>query len=88
MEFVEKNPGVAMTHRSFLDLFNDHMRICMLHDSFKRRSVGWRLFMLLQRTPGYDSNNIVVKNKRVQTMDGPLPRPRPPCPLCRAIGVE
>lgn len=88
MDFAEKSSDVTMTHKSFLNIFNDHTNICTLHDSFKRRSIGWKLFMLLQHTPEYDSNKIVVKNKLVQTMDGQLPKPRPPCQLCRMIGAE
>ena len=84
--FACKNPNLTMSHRDFLDLFNDGMTICTLDDSFKRRSVGWKLFSILNDTPGYDSDAIVVKDGIVQTRSGQLPKARR-CPTCRALGI-
>ena len=87
LKFVEKNSEMKMTHRQFLDLFNNHMMICTLEDSFKRRSMGWTLFEILQKTPNYNSNEIIVMNKRVMTKNGELPKPIQNCKICERFGI-
>lgn len=87
LEFVEKNKNLKMTHSDFLKLFNDHMLICTLDDHFKRRSMGWKLFTLLQDTPNYDSDKIIVEKGRVRLKEGELEKPRR-CPTCVALGIS
>ena len=84
---VEKNELLQITHRDFLDLFNDHFKICTLEDSFKRKMVSWKLMTQLQRTPEYDSEQIMVENGLLRTKTGPLPRPNPGCQTCRRLGI-
>ncbi len=84
--FVEKNPNLLMTHRQFLDLFHEQMSICTLDESFKRRSIGWKLFERLQATPNYDSDLMVVEEGWIKRKDGELAKPKY-CPACRAAGI-
>ncbi|HLD04290.1 MAG TPA: hypothetical protein VJG90_01085 [Candidatus Nanoarchaeia archaeon] len=86
LEFVEKNKSLEMTHSDFLRLFNDHMLICTLDDSFKRRSMGWKLFTTLQDTPNYDSDKIILEKGRVRLKEGELEKPKR-CPTCVAFGI-
>ena len=86
-EFAKKNPALKMTHRDFLDLFNNDMKICTLDNSFKMKTVGWKLFTLLQRTPNYDSDKIIVEKGTVKTRTSPLEEPRARCKVCKMFGV-
>ncbi|MBU0460845.1 MAG: hypothetical protein KKH52_00010 [Nanoarchaeota archaeon] len=85
--FVEKNPAVRMTHRNFLDLFNDHLNVCKLDSSFKRRSIGWKLFERLSNTPNYDSDKIIVVNGKIEMVGDKLGEPKY-CPICKALGIH
>ncbi len=87
MLFAEKNPSLQMTHKEFLHLFNDQMHLCTLHDSFKRRSIGWGLFEDLKDTPNYDSDKIIVQNGRIKRIDGELEKPVV-CIACKALGIR
>lgn len=87
-EFATKNPGLEMTHADFKDFFNDSMIVCTLDDSFKRKSIGWSLFSILQRTPGYCSKDIIVLNGKIEAKQGPLPAPVKGCAVCRKLGVR
>jgi len=84
---VEKNKSLQITHRDFLDLFNDHFKICALEDSFKRKMVSWKLMTLLQRTPEYDPDQIIVEKGTLKTKTGQLPAPKPRCEICRKLGI-
>ncbi len=86
-EFAEKNSELKMTYSDFLKLFNNEMTICTLEDSFKRRMVGWRLFEILNKTPNYDSDNVVVKDGIVQTKTGLLEKPVM-CGTCKFFGIH
>ena len=72
MLFVEKNPNLVITHRQFLDLFNNHMTLCSLDENFKRRSIGWKLFERLQATPNYDSDLMIIDGNKIKRKDSPL----------------
>lgn len=85
MMLAEKNPSLKMTHRDFLEMFNNEMKICTLDDSFKRKTIGWKLFTILQDTPNYDSNMIMVKKGIVQRNDGALQKPVSRCNLCKYL---
>ena len=87
LKFVEKNPKLQMTHRKFLELFNEHMMICTLEDSFKKRSVGWKMFEILQNTPNYNCDEIIVRNKIVMTKNGYLPKPVNSCIICERYNL-
>lgn len=82
LEFAEKNQKLQMTHRDFLDLFNNHITICTLDESFKQKSIGWKLFTVLQRTQNYNSDEIIVKDKIITTKSSPLEQPKPGCIIC------
>jgi len=86
MNVVKNSPTVSMTHRDFLDLFNEHLSICTLSDSFKRKSIGWTLLTILQETPNYESDKIVVENKRIKLVQGELAPPRR-CEICKAANI-
>ncbi len=83
---AEKNPLVLMTRRDFLDLFNDHLKICTLEENFKRRYIGWKLFERLKATPNYDSDKIIMKDNRIKTTNGELEKPQY-CPTCKLFGI-
>ena len=87
-EFARKNPGLKLTHRDFLDLFNNEMTVCTLSDSFKRKMVGWKLFTILQDTPGYNGDEVVVENGVVKTKTGFLEKPVSRCEICRRCGLH
>ncbi len=59
LQFSEKNKNLKMTHREFLELFNNHMTLCTLDEGFKRKHIDWKLFTMLQDTPNYDSDKIM-----------------------------
>ena len=86
-EFAEKHKHLIMTHKEFLTLFHDHMTLCTLEDSFKRRSIGWKLFERLRDTPNYDSDKIIVKDGRIKTVEGELESPKI-CLACKHLGVH
>ena len=86
-EFAEKHKQLTMTHKEFLILFHDHMSLCTLKDSFKRRSIGWKLFERLKATPNYDSDKIVVEGGRIKTIEGELEPPQK-CLACKYLGVH
>ncbi len=85
-EFAKKNPASQMTHREFLDLFNNYMTICALDPSFKQKTIGWKLFTIVQHTPDYDSDKIIVEKGLVKTSTGPLEEPRGRCKVCIMFG--
>ena len=70
-----------------LILFYDHMTLCTLNDSFKRRSIGWKLFERLKATPNYGGDKIVVENGRIKTIEGELEQPRG-CLACQHTGAH
>ena len=86
-EFANKNPDLKITHHDFLALFNDHMFICTLQDSFKRKAIGWILFDILLRTPNYNSDDLIVEKGIIRKRNGLLEKPRPRCPICIACKV-
>lgn len=86
-EFARKHKGLTMTHKAFLELFHNHMSLCNLNDSFKRRSIGWKLFERLQDTPNYDSDKVIVEGGRIKTTDGELEPPRR-CLACKHLGIH
>ena len=86
-DFALKHNGLTMTHKEFLILFHDHMTLCTLEDSFKRRSIGWKLFERLQDTPNYDSDKIVVESDRIKTTEGEL-EPARRCLACKHLGIH
>ena len=86
-EFAEKHKQLTMTHKEFLILFHDHMSLCTLKDSFKRRSIGWKLFERLKATQNYDSDKIIVENGRIKTIEGELEPPKV-CLACKYLGVH
>ena len=83
-EFANKNPDLKMAHADFLALFNDQMMICTLENGFKRKSIGWKLFDILRRTPDYKSEQIIVEKGMLKTRQGALPTPRLRCRMCVA----
>lgn len=86
-EFAEKHKPLTLTHKEFLILFYDHMTLCTLNDSFKRRSIGWKLFERLKATPNYGGDKIVVENGRIKTIEGELEQPRG-CLACQHTGAH
>ncbi|MBI3033114.1 helix-turn-helix domain-containing protein [Candidatus Woesearchaeota archaeon] len=42
--FASQNPTLAMKQKEFLDLFNNHMKICVLPEYEKRKYVSWKEF--------------------------------------------
>lgn len=87
-EFAEKNPNLKMTHKEFLELFNNHMTICTLDDDFKRKMIGWKLFRILQQTPNYDSDKIIVEEGILKTREGLLEKPVQDCMICKKLGIR
>ena len=85
---VEKNKSLQITHHDFLTLFNNHFKICSLEDSFKRKMVSWKLMTVLQRTPEYDPDQIIVENGMLKTKTGFLPKPKLGCQTCRLFGIQ
>ena len=45
--FVSHNPTLNLTTKKFLNLFNNHMKICVLPEQLKRKFVSWKEFMEL-----------------------------------------
>lgn len=86
-EFAKKNPALQITHREFLDLFNNHISLCTLDPSFKQKTIGWKLFTILQSTPNYDSDKITVEKGIVKTHTGSLEEPKARCKICKMFGV-
>lgn len=86
-DFANKHQDLTMTHKEFLGLFHDHMSLCTLKDSFKRRSIGWKLFERLQDTPNYDSDKIIVEDGRIKTTEGELEQPQR-CLACKHQGIH
>ena len=87
LDFARKNPTLKMTHKDFLQLFNNHINLCTLHDSFKRRAIFWKMFTDLQNTENYDSDKIIVENKRLKLIDGDLEKPKQKCEICKAFKI-
>ena len=87
-EFAKKNPKLKMTHREFLELFNNHMKICTLDDSFKRKAIFWKMFTVLQKTPNYKSEDMMIKNGKIETKKGPLDKPESSYCMCKVLGIE
>ena len=46
--FIARNPGLKMKREEFLDLFNDHLTICVLPEKEKRGYIGWKQFKIIQ----------------------------------------
>ncbi|MBI5392731.1 helix-turn-helix domain-containing protein, partial [Candidatus Woesearchaeota archaeon] len=42
--FASQNPTLTMKQKEFLDLFNNHMKICVLSEQQKRKYVSWNEF--------------------------------------------
>ena len=84
--FAQKNPKLEITHREFLQLFNDHMTLCSLDEGFKRKAIGWTLFTILTETPNYDSDKIIVQGKLLRRKDGLLEK-RVRCKACESLGI-
>lgn len=42
--FVSQNPSMEMKRKEFLDIFNNHMNICVLSEEQKRKFVSWKEF--------------------------------------------
>lgn len=85
-EFANKHQDLTMTHKEFLEIFHNHMSLCILDDSFKRRSIGWKLFERLKETPNYDSDKIIVEDGRIKMTDGELESPQR-CLACKHLGI-
>ncbi len=85
--FAEKNKTLKITHKEFLKLFNDHMTICTLDGTFKRKVIFWKAFVDLQNTPNYDSDKIILKGKKLERVDEPLENPVEKCLICRKLSV-
>ncbi len=43
-QFISTNPNLKMKKQSFVDLFNNHMNICVLPEQEKRRYITWKEF--------------------------------------------
>ena len=41
-EFCDKNPGLKMTHKEFLELFSKHMNVCIFDENERRRMPTWK----------------------------------------------
>ena len=42
--FISQNPNLEMKRKEFIDLFNNHLSICILPEEEKRKFVSWREF--------------------------------------------
>lgn len=42
--FVSQNPNLEMKRKEFMDLFNNHLSICVLPEEEKRKFVSWKEF--------------------------------------------
>jgi len=47
--FASQQPLLRMKIREFLDVFNDHIAICILPEREKRRYVSWKEFAKKKR---------------------------------------
>jgi len=56
--FITKNPSLKMKRKEFLDLFNNHLTICVLPEKEKRGYISWKQFKIIQ--------SYVSKKKRRQ----------------------
>ncbi|MBI4450488.1 hypothetical protein HY642_00810 [Candidatus Woesearchaeota archaeon] len=86
--FANKNPGLKMTHKDFLILFDEQMTVCTLDPTFKQKSISWNLFTALQRIPNYDSSKIIIKSGRLERKDCAIEKPTPGCRICAAHGIR
>jgi len=50
--FTSQNPTLTMKQKEFLDLFNNHMKICILPERQKREYVSWKQF---------EQNKLIIK---------------------------
>jgi retron-type reverse transcriptase len=48
-QLTAANPSLTMKKREFLDLFNNHLTICVLPEQQKRRPMTWREFLILRK---------------------------------------
>ena len=46
--FIAKNPNLKMKREEFLDLFNNHLTICVLPEKEKRGYISWKQFKIIQ----------------------------------------
>src|SRR3989338_1441840 len=46
--FISKNPDLRMKKEEFIDLFNNHLTICVLPEKEKRGYIGWKQFKIIQ----------------------------------------
>ena len=46
--FVSKNPDLKMKRREFIDLFNNHINICILPEKEKRSHISGKRFNIIQ----------------------------------------
>ena len=86
MDFAEQNKNLKMTDADFLQFFNEHMIVCTLQDSFKKKMVSWKLFEKLKDTPNYDSDKIIVEHNTIKMTDGLLEKPVC-CALCKKLRI-
>jgi len=47
--FAASNPNLQLKRKEFLDLFNNHLRICILPEQEKRRYVSWQEFQKIKK---------------------------------------
>ena len=45
---ISKNPHLTMKKREFIDLFNNHLAICILPEREKRSYISWKQFKIMQ----------------------------------------
>ena len=43
--FISKNPKLEMKKKDFVDLFNNHLKICVLPEQDKRKYLSWKEFV-------------------------------------------
>ncbi len=54
-QIVDKNKELLITHKEFKDMLdNNELKICLLNQKFKKRTVGWKQFEYWLRDPHFD----------------------------------